>query len=34
MNDSMRPKTGLLPLMLELYQRYNPELEKDRKSVV
>ena len=28
MNASMRPKTGLLPLMLELYRRYNPELEK------
>ena len=30
MNDTGKPKIGLLPLMLELYKKYSPEIERDQ----
>jgi len=34
MNDSGKPRIGLLPLMLELYRRYSPGLEEKQKPFV
>lgn len=34
MNEPMKPKLGLLPLTLELYQEYKPELEKKQRPFI
>lgn len=34
MNEIGKPKTGLLPLMLEMYKKYAPEIEKKQKPFI
>ena len=34
MNEPQKPKIGLLPLMLEMYKKFTPELEQKQKPFI